>query len=56
MLFIGPAAEAKFGRRHFMGMTATFTMPPQFTLISGRDEIGRTDPDAAHRARRRPRA
>ena len=44
MLFIGPAAEAKFGRRHFMGMTAAFTAPPQFTVISGRDEIGRTDP------------
>lgn len=34
-LFIGPAAEAKFGRRHFMGMTAAFTAPPQFTVISG---------------------
>ena len=44
LLFIGPAAEAKFGRRHFMGMTAAFTAPPQFTVISGRDEIGRTDP------------
>lgn len=44
MLFIGPAAEAKFGRRHFIGMTAAFTAPPQFTVISGRDEIGRTDP------------
>jgi ATP-dependent Lhr-like helicase len=44
MLFIGPAAEAKFGRRHFMGMTAAFTAPPQFTVISGREEIGRTDP------------
>jgi ATP-dependent Lhr-like helicase len=43
MLFIGPAAEAKFGRRHFMGMTAAFTAPPQFTVLSGRDEIGRTD-------------
>ena len=27
-----------------MGMTAAFTAPPQFTVISGRDEIGRTDP------------
>lgn len=44
ILFIGPAAEAKFGRRHFMGMTAAFTAPPQFTVISGRDEIGRADP------------
>lgn len=27
-----------------MGMTAAFTAPPQFTVICGRDEIGRTDP------------
>jgi ATP-dependent helicase Lhr and Lhr-like helicase len=44
MLFIGPAAEERFGRRHFMGMTAAFTAPPQFTVLAGRDEIGRTDP------------
>ncbi|WP_242911420.1 DEAD/DEAH box helicase [Actinomadura terrae] len=43
-LFIGPAAEAKFGRRHFMDMTAVFTAPPEFTVLSGRQEIGRTDP------------
>lgn len=44
LLFIGPAAEAKFGHRHFMGMTAVFTAPPQFTVFHGRREIGRTDP------------
>jgi ATP-dependent Lhr-like helicase len=44
LLFIGPAAEATFGHRHFMGMTAAFTAPPQFTVICGRKEIGRTDP------------
>jgi len=44
LVFIGPTAELAFGRRHFMGMTAAFTAPPQFTVISGRDEIGRTDP------------
>jgi len=44
LLFIGPAAEEKFGHRHFMGMTAAFTAPPQFTVLSGRQEIGRTDP------------
>ncbi|TYK44607.1 DEAD/DEAH box helicase [Actinomadura decatromicini] len=43
-LFIGPAAEEKFGRRHFMDMTAVFTAPPEFTVFSGRQEIGRTDP------------
>jgi ATP-dependent Lhr-like helicase len=44
MLFIGPEAEAKFGRRHFMGMTAVFTAPPQFTVLAGRKEIGQADP------------
>jgi ATP-dependent Lhr-like helicase len=43
-LFIGPAAEARFGRRHFMDMTAVFTAPPEFTVLSGRTEIGKTDP------------
>ncbi|WP_329787389.1 DEAD/DEAH box helicase [Lentzea sp. DG1S-22] len=44
VLFIGPTAEKKFGMRHFMGMTAVFTAPPQFTVLHGRREIGRTDP------------
>ncbi len=44
LLFIGPNAELRFGRRHFMGMTAVFTAPPQFTVLAGRQEIGRTDP------------
>jgi ATP-dependent Lhr-like helicase len=44
MLFIGPEAELRFGRRHFMGMTAVFTAPPQFTVLSGRTELGRVDP------------
>jgi ATP-dependent helicase Lhr and Lhr-like helicase len=44
LLFVGPAAEQRFGYRHFMSMTAVFTAPPQFTVLSGRQEIGRTDP------------
>jgi ATP-dependent Lhr-like helicase len=44
MLFIGPEAELKFGRRHFMGLMAVFTAPPEFTVLHGREEIGRTDP------------
>jgi ATP-dependent Lhr-like helicase len=44
LLFVGPAAEERFGRRHFMGMTAVFTAPPQFTVLYGRQEVGRTDP------------
>ncbi|WP_446210101.1 DEAD/DEAH box helicase [Micromonospora sp. IBSANI012] len=44
MLFIGPETESRFGRRHFMEMLAVFTAPPEFTVLSGRAEIGRTDP------------
>lgn len=44
MLFIGPEAELKFGRRHFMELMAVFTAPPEFTVLHGREEIGRTDP------------
>ncbi|MFI1563988.1 DEAD/DEAH box helicase [Streptomyces sp. NPDC020490] len=45
LLFIGPEAERRFGQRHFMNLTASFTAPPEFTVLSGRTEIGRTDPD-----------
>jgi ATP-dependent helicase Lhr and Lhr-like helicase len=44
MLFIGPEAEKRFGRRHFMELTTAFTVMPQFTVLNGREEIGRTDP------------
>jgi ATP-dependent helicase Lhr and Lhr-like helicase len=44
LLFVGPSAEQRFGYRHFAGMTAVFTAPPQFTVLAGRQEVGRTDP------------
>ncbi|MFI7545656.1 DEAD/DEAH box helicase [Actinoplanes sp. NPDC049599] len=44
MLFIGSEAERRFGHRHFMGMTAVFTGAPEFTVLVGRDELGRVDP------------
>jgi ATP-dependent helicase Lhr and Lhr-like helicase len=44
MLFIGPEAERQFGHRHFMSLMAVFTAPPEFTVLHGRDEIGRVDP------------
>ncbi|TKA04750.1 DEAD/DEAH box helicase [Actinacidiphila oryziradicis] len=44
MLFIGPEAERRFGHRHFMNLTAVFTAAPEFTVLNGRTEIGRTDP------------
>ncbi|MEV6102724.1 DEAD/DEAH box helicase [Nocardia sp. NPDC051981] len=43
LLFIGPEAEKRFGRRHFLELTASFTAPPQFTVLAGRQEIGQTD-------------
>lgn len=44
MLFIGPEAERRFGFRHFMEMTSVFTAAPEFAVLHGRKEIGRTDP------------
>jgi ATP-dependent Lhr-like helicase len=55
MLFIGPEAERRFGRRHFIELTASFTAPPQFTVLSGRTELGRTDPSVLTEERPGPR-
>ncbi|MGI8446610.1 MAG: helicase-related protein, partial [Streptosporangiaceae bacterium] len=44
MLFIGPEAEKHFGHRHFTELTTAFTAMPQFTVLNGRQEVGRTDP------------
>ncbi|GAB3953084.1 DEAD/DEAH box helicase [Streptomyces sparsus] len=55
MLFIGQEAERRFGRRHFIELTASFTAPPQFTVLSGRAEIGRMDPAVLTEERPGPR-
>ncbi|TQJ87741.1 DEAD/DEAH box helicase [Streptomyces sp. SLBN-31] len=55
MLFVGPEAERRFGKRHFIELTASFTAPPQFTVLSGRTEIGRTDPSVLTGERPGPR-
>ncbi|MFK4688322.1 DEAD/DEAH box helicase [Streptomyces pristinaespiralis] len=55
MLFIGPQAERHFGRRHFMELTASFTAPPEFTVLAGRTEIGTTDPTVLTEERPGPR-
>ncbi|MEV6153021.1 helicase-related protein [Nonomuraea sp. NPDC052129] len=44
MLFVGPEAERRFGHRLSMDMTGVFTSAPEFTVLSGRKEVGRTDP------------
>lgn len=55
MLFVGPEAERRFGKRHFIELTASFTAPPQFSVLSGRAEIGRTDPSVLTEERPGPR-
>ncbi|WP_371797966.1 DEAD/DEAH box helicase [Streptomyces albidoflavus] len=55
MLFIGSEAEKHFGRRHFMELTASFTAPPEFTVLAGRTEIGTTDPTVLTEERPGPR-
>ncbi|GHG12156.1 DEAD/DEAH box helicase [Streptomyces filamentosus] len=55
MLFIGTEAERHFGRRHFMELTASFTAPPEFTVLAGRKEIGTTDPTVLTEERPGPR-
>jgi ATP-dependent Lhr-like helicase len=44
MLFIGPEAERRFGHRHFAELTSVFTSAPQFTVLTGRTELGQIDP------------
>jgi ATP-dependent Lhr-like helicase len=44
MLFIGPEAEHRFGRRNFMELVSVFTAAPEFTVIQGRQELGTVDP------------
>lgn len=44
MMFVGPSAELRFGRRHFSDMTAVFAGAPEFTVLAGRNELGRIDP------------
>ncbi|NDL60403.1 DEAD/DEAH box helicase [Phytoactinopolyspora mesophila] len=39
-MFIGPQAERKFGRRYFSDLTAVFSAAPEFTVLSGREEVG----------------
>lgn len=44
MLFIGPEAENRYGRRNFMQLLAVFTAAPQFVVLHGRREVGAADP------------
>lgn len=44
MLMVGPEAEGRYGRRHFMELMTVFTSDPQVTVMHGRTEIGTVDP------------
>lgn len=44
MLFVGPEAERRYGRRHFMELMSVFTSDPQVTVLHGRTEVGTVDP------------
>jgi len=44
MLFVGPEAERRYGRRHFLELLSVFTADPQFTVFHGPLEIGAVDP------------
>ena len=44
MLFMGPEAERRYGRRHFLELLSLFTADPEFTVLHGRVEIGAVDP------------
>ena len=44
LLFIGAEAERRFGRRHFMDLTAVFTADPELTVLHGRAEVGSVSP------------
>jgi ATP-dependent Lhr-like helicase len=44
MMFVGPEAEKRYGRRHFLELLSVFTSSPQFVVLHGRSEIGTVDP------------
>jgi ATP-dependent Lhr-like helicase len=44
MVFVGPEAERRFGRRHFMELLSVFAASPEFTVLHGRSEVGSVDP------------
>ncbi|HEY8372372.1 MAG TPA: DEAD/DEAH box helicase [Pseudonocardiaceae bacterium] len=44
MLFAGPEAEHRYGRRHFLELLSVFSAAPEVTVLHGRDEIGTIDP------------
>lgn len=44
MLFVGPAAERRYGRKNFLELLSVFTSDPEFVVLHGRTDIGSVDP------------
>jgi len=44
MLFVGPAAERRYGRKNFLELLSVFTSDPGFVVLHGRLHIGSVDP------------
>jgi ATP-dependent helicase Lhr and Lhr-like helicase len=44
MLFVGPEAEQRYGRKNFLELLSVFTANPEFVVLHGRAEIGSVDP------------
>lgn len=44
LLMIGPAAEASFGRRHFMDLLTSFEVEKELRVVAGTREIGFVSP------------
>ncbi|MGF1645333.1 MAG: DEAD/DEAH box helicase [Kineosporiaceae bacterium] len=40
MLHVGPEAERRYGRRHFLELMAVFTAAPEFTVVAGTRDVG----------------
>lgn len=55
LLFIGPEAERRFGRRHFLELLSVFTAAPEFKVVHGRADLGSVDPFVLTRAVEGPR-
>ena len=44
MLFIGPEAERRYGRKNFLELLSVFAASPEFRVLHGRAELGSVDP------------
>lgn len=44
LVFVGPAAEKRYGSKHFLELLSVFTADPQFLVLNGRVELGAVDP------------